>query len=176
MEGSNQGLDTIKILESPKPDYKVRVIERETNIGRLLFPEIIDRAMKFIEKYNAPTDHIWLSDLLFRAFISQSTDVLILAGINDEHEDSAGELVAHLIGQIQFVGRDPYAFIVQVETDEGNEEIMGKGFTIFENWARIKKAKGFGNMALSEPLMRLWKMKYNFKVRGYLMTMDLPDG
>ena len=162
-------------LRTPVKDYTVRVVDRETNVGRLLFPDIIDRAMKFIDKYNAPTDHIWLSDLLFRAFISQSTDVIMMAGTMNEHEEYEGKIVAHLIGQIQYVGRDPYAFIVQVETDEGSEEIMEKGFTIFENWARIKKAKGFGNMALSEPLMRLWKMKYNFKVRGYLMTMDLGE-
>jgi len=158
-------------LKTPLTAYTVRVIDRETSLGRLLFPDIVDRAMKFIETYHAPTDPIWLSDLMFRAYINKTTDLIMMAGTTDDDT----KVVAHLIGQMQYVGRDAYAFIVQVETDEGSEEIMGKGFTIMDNWARIKQAKGFANMALSEPLMRLWKMKYGFKVRGYLMTMDLGE-
>jgi len=120
--------------------------------------------MAFVDMYNALTDKPTLSDLLLRSWVYNSTDVLILAGL-DKHE----KVVAHLLAQVQYVGSHPYGMVMQVETDEGSANIVAQGWITLQEWVRKKNLKGLANMALDEATMRLWRMNFGFETRGFLM-------
>lgn len=119
--------------------------------------------MAFVDMYNALTDKPTLSDLLLRSWVYNSTDVLILAGL-DKHE----KVVAHLIAQVQYVGSHPYGMVMQVETDEGSANIVAQGWVILQEWVHKKNLKGLANMALNEATARLWRMNFGFKDVGRL--------
>jgi len=145
------------------PDY-VRIVHRDDEASCVLFPKVVDRAMHFIKKYNAPTDPVWLSNFMFGIFQTRSDEGLMLAAV-----DADNALVGHLVANIQLIGRDAYAYVTQVEVDEGAVDIMHTGRGILETWGKTKGAKGLANMALSESTMRLWRTYYNFEIFGYLM-------
>ncbi len=166
MKGSFVGLDC---LQQPKDNgiketYTIRIVDSETPMGCWAFKRVWIRAMAFVDMYNALTDKPTLSDLLLRSWVYNSTDVLILAGLDKDEK-----VVAHLIAQVQYVGSHPYGMVMQVETDEGSADIVGQGWVILQEWIRKKNLKGLANMALNEATMRLWRKNFGFETKGWLM-------
>ena len=166
MEGSFVGLDCLQQSKSNGVDktYTIVAVDRQTPTGCWAFKRVWDRAMAFVDKYRAHTDKATLSDLLLRSWIYESSEVLILAGLDKDEK-----VVAHLIAQIQYIGSDPYGMVMQVETDEGSANIVAQGWVVLQGWSRMKKLKGLANMALDEATMRVWRKNFDFKVEGYLM-------
>lgn len=144
----------------------LKKLDRDDSFSRDIFPEFVDRAVKFISLYDAPTDPGALQQFLFSVFHSRTDDALLLAAI-----DKTNHIAAHMIARVDHIGSDPYAFVLQVEKLFSAPELTLQGNRALSEWAERKGLKGIAGMMINEKIMRLRRIE-GFKLRGYLMTRD----
>jgi len=104
-------------------------------------PQLVIRALQFIEKYEAETDPVWLTQLLYNNLRQNPQLVFILVAVDGE------QIVAHSISYVDtFQKLGAVAIHIQMEFNrsvlaEDKNKIRQLGRTLMEDWTRSLKLK-----------------------------------
>ena len=135
---------------------------------RKLFPEVVERCMKFIDLVHSDTDKIWLGNLLYSNFFQNTNLVQLLIATN-----AAGEIVAHNLSYVESrhsLGN--VAVLLQLQKDEGDQSITDIGMRLCEEWARSLGIKTILNESATRSRARLWH-RYGFAEYRITSRKDL---
>lgn len=157
----------------PLRPYRLLEFSKNEATARHYWPDLIDRAQKFITTYMSDTDPVWLFNALNTSFLAPAENWLVLADVDDEKE----RLVGHMLAEFTTWGRLGYVILIhQLEHDVNADEIIQRGWRRVHSWACEKNVRYVLNYARTQAVARLYRQKYGFEDRRVLQTMDLLKG
>jgi hypothetical protein len=157
------------VFAYPVGAYTVMRVKADEPFTRKMIPEVVARAISFVETNGSETDVVWLGQLLYSGFFVNSNLIHVLVAL-----DSKERIRAHSISyieQIQGVGN--VATILQAEKDiRGAVEITDLGIQLVSEWAKSLGVKIIRNWTATDSRTRLFE-KYGFKKHRNVLQLNL---
>jgi hypothetical protein len=138
---------------------------------RKLFPEVVARAIKFVNTRNSDVDCIWLGQHLYGHFHQRTNCIHVLAAISED-----GAIVAHAISYVDVNNSlGNHVVLLQIEKDVSDgQEIIDVGLRLMDEWARSLNIKTQINCTDSAARVRYFE-RYGFKPARTIMHREVPD-
>lgn len=136
---------------------------------RKLFPQIVNRAVGFVDRINADSDPIWVGHLLYNHFQQRNNLVHVMAGI-----DAESKIVLHAISYVETRPKLGNVIILyQLEKDEaGGSDMLNVCFDLVKSWAVSLGIKTLLNESSNRAKTRLWG-RYGFSEYRVTSRLDL---
>ncbi len=145
------------IATAAEPKFSVHELNRDDKVSRETFPLFVDRALRFIERYDSDTDQEWLSNLLWTAFRIRNETVKMLVGL-----DEKGEIIAHLIAYVENRGRlGNVIFVLQAEKDVSPLYLSEEALQILKAWAKKLKVETIVALCVNRKVAKAFE-RYGF--------------
>ena len=139
-------------------------------------PQILDRAMDFVEMYDMDSDPEILWHTITNSFVSNDSDTMILAAVEDVVVH--GHLIVRIVNNEGLL----IALITQLAIDrmerDGREETIQAGMEVIHAFARSKGASRVRCWAMNEELAILFK-RLGFEPKDYVLmdiALEAEDG
>ena len=157
------------VFSYPAGAYTVLRVRADDSFTRRLIPKIIERALGFIERTDCETDPVWLGQLLYNGFATNSNLIHVLCAL-----DSKENIIAHSVSYIETIqGVGNVATILQVEKSvRDGAEITDLGIKLVCEWAKSLGVKIVRNWTSTDSRTRRFE-KYGFTKHRNVLQLTL---
>jgi hypothetical protein len=164
----NENLEPV--ISYPAGKYSVLRVLPHDPYTRKLFPEVVQRAIRFIDHSHSDVDPIWLGQHLYGHFHQRTNYIHLLVAVDN------AVIVAHSISYVDVnhnLGN--HVVVLQLEKDipDGNE-IVDVGLRLIDEWARGLGLKTIVNCTDSAARVRYFE-RYGFKPARTILHRVVPD-
>jgi hypothetical protein len=149
---------------------KTHLLHRANPLSWSLMPEVCGRIAKMADEIGSDFPGVVLGSALQQHFASERPQVAAIAGLTE-----AGVIGHALIETAQWGGK-LVCNVRQLKLDETVPlEDLDAAFGVIQGWARQNGCDELRAFALTEPLARLFRIRYAFETKGVVVGRSVEE-